>query len=34
MPLTEYKITEEGRKALEHYLNHMEALIAAMKGGV
>jgi DNA-binding MarR family transcriptional regulator len=32
-PLTEYKITKAGRKALEQYLNHMEALINAMKGG-
>ena len=31
MPLTEYKITAAGKKALERYLNHMEALIAAMK---
>ena len=31
-PLTEYKITPSGRKALEQYLNHMEALIKAMKG--
>jgi DNA-binding MarR family transcriptional regulator len=31
-PLTEYKITKEGRAALEKYLNHMEALINAMKG--
>ena len=31
MPLTEYKITKEGRAALERYLNHMEALIKAMK---
>jgi DNA-binding MarR family transcriptional regulator len=31
MPLTEYKITAEGRSALERYLNHMEALIKAMK---
>ena len=30
-PLTEYKITKAGRKALEQYLNHMEALINAMK---
>lgn len=30
-PLTEYKITASGRKALEQYLNHMEALIKAMK---
>ena len=32
VPLTEYAITKEGKKALEHYLNHMEALIKAMKG--
>ena len=31
IPLTEYKITSEGRSALERYLNHMEALIKAMK---
>lgn len=31
MPLTEYKITAAGRKALEQYLNHMEALIKAMR---
>jgi DNA-binding MarR family transcriptional regulator len=31
VPLTEYFITAEGRKALERYLNHMEALIKAMK---
>ena len=30
-PLTEYKITTEGRSALDRYLNHMEALIAAMR---
>jgi DNA-binding transcriptional ArsR family regulator len=30
-PLTEYGITREGRKALERYLDHMEALIKAMK---
>jgi len=33
MPLTEYAITKEGRKALERYLDHMEALIKAMKVG-
>ncbi len=33
MPLTEYAITKDGRKALERYLDHMEALIKAMKGG-
>ena len=32
VPLTEYSITREGKKALERYLNHMEALIKAMKG--
>ena len=32
MPLTEYAITKEGRKALTRYLDHMEALIKAMKG--
>ena len=31
-PLTEYSITTEGRAALERYLNHMESLIAAMRG--
>jgi hypothetical protein len=30
-PLTEYKITADGRSSLEKYLNHMEALIKAMK---
>ena len=32
VPLTEYKITVAGREALNRYLNHMEALINAMKG--
>jgi DNA-binding MarR family transcriptional regulator len=32
VPLTEYKITDEGKKALAKYLNHMEALINAVKG--
>jgi DNA-binding MarR family transcriptional regulator len=32
VPLTEYKITNAGREALNRYLNHMEALINAMKG--
>jgi DNA-binding HxlR family transcriptional regulator len=27
VPRTEYRLTEAGRKALERYLNHMEALI-------
>ncbi len=33
MPLTEFKITKDGRTALTRYLDHMEALIKAMKGG-
>ena len=32
VPLTEYRITDAGREALNNYLNHMEALISAMKG--
>ena len=31
VPLTEYRITAAGREALNRYLNHMEALINAMK---
>lgn len=31
MPKTEYTLTPAGRKALERYLDHMEALIQAMK---
>ena len=31
MPLTEYTITKDGRDALKRYLDHMEALIKAMK---
>jgi len=31
MPKTEYALTGAGRKALEKYLNHMEALIHAMR---
>jgi len=31
VPLTEYSITPAGRAALDRYLNHMEALIAAMR---
>ena len=31
VPLTEYRITDEGRAALSRYLDHMEALIGAMK---
>jgi DNA-binding MarR family transcriptional regulator len=32
-PKTEYRLTPEGRAALERYLNHMEALIRATRGG-
>ncbi len=31
MPKTEYRLTDSGRRALERYLNHMEALIQAMR---
>jgi len=31
MPRTEYKLTAAGRKALERYLDHMEALIRATR---
>ena len=31
VPRTEYKLTAAGRRALEQYLAHMEALILAMK---
>ena len=31
LPKTEYKLTAEGRRALESYLSHMEALIKQMK---
>jgi DNA-binding HxlR family transcriptional regulator len=31
MPKTEYKLTASGRKALERYLDHMEALIRATR---
>lgn len=33
MPRTEYQLTASGRKALEHYLNHMEALIQTTRQG-
>jgi DNA-binding transcriptional ArsR family regulator len=32
VPRTEYKLTAPGRKALEKYLDHMEALIRATRG--
>ena len=31
VPRTEYRLTETGRKALERYLDHMEALIRATR---
>jgi DNA-binding HxlR family transcriptional regulator len=31
MPKTEYRLTPAGRSAFERYLNHMEALIQAMR---
>ena len=33
MPKTEYRLTAAGRRALEKYLNHMEALIQATREG-
>jgi DNA-binding MarR family transcriptional regulator len=33
LPKTEYRLTPAGRKALERYLNHMEALIRATREG-
>src|SRR5689334_15832864 len=32
VPKTEYRITPAGRRALERYLEHMEALIKAARG--
>jgi DNA-binding MarR family transcriptional regulator len=31
LPRTEYRLTPAGRRALERYLDHMEALIQAMR---
>lgn len=31
MPKTEYRLTASGRKAFERYLDHMEALVHAMR---
>jgi DNA-binding HxlR family transcriptional regulator len=33
VPKTEYRLTPAGRQALERYLDHMEALIRATRGG-
>ena len=32
IPKTEYRLTKAGRRALEAYLNHMEAIIKATRG--
>ena len=32
-PKTEYRLTAAGRRALERYLNHMESVIRATRGG-
>ena len=32
IPRTEYRLTEVGRRALDRYLDHMEALIRATRG--
>ena len=31
LPRTEYRLTAAGRRALEHYLDHMEALIERVR---
>ena len=33
LPKTEYRLTAAGRRALQRYLNHMEALIRATREG-
>ncbi|HEX2463218.1 MAG TPA: transcriptional regulator [Thermoanaerobaculia bacterium] len=33
VPRTEYALTAAGRRALERYLDHMEALLRATRGG-
>ncbi|MGH3054265.1 MAG: winged helix-turn-helix domain-containing protein [Gaiellaceae bacterium] len=33
VPRTRYRLTERGRRAFERYLEHMEALIRAARGG-
>ena len=33
VPRTEYTLTGSGRRALERYLDHMEALLRATRGG-
>lgn len=34
VPRTEYSLTASGRRALERYLDHMEALLRATRGSV
>ena len=33
VPRTDYRLTAKGRRALQRYLDHMEALIAATRAG-
>ncbi|MBW3563722.1 MAG: transcriptional regulator [Acidobacteria bacterium] len=33
VPHTDYRLTAKGRRALQRYLDHMEALIAATRAG-
>jgi DNA-binding HxlR family transcriptional regulator len=33
LPKTEFRLTASGRRALEHYLDHMEALIRSTREG-
>ena len=33
LPRTDYRLAAAGRRALEHYLSHMEALIEATRNG-
>jgi len=33
VPRTEFRLTPEGRRALQRYLAHMEALIEATRAG-
>jgi DNA-binding MarR family transcriptional regulator len=32
LPHTTYSLTDQGRRALRHYLDHMEALIRTVRG--
>jgi DNA-binding transcriptional ArsR family regulator len=32
MPKTEYRLTSEGRRAFERYVNHLEALVRGARG--